>query len=82
MLRNMEPFFAGNYPYALKSRPRNHVLRLQARSFLRRSDAVIAVSKYVADYARSTLAINPEVSDQCCTRLLTSSRLLPTSNSS
>ena len=60
MLRNMEPFFEGNYPYTLKSRVRNHILRVQTRRFLHRSDAVIAVSEYVADYARTALALNPD----------------------
>jgi glycosyltransferase involved in cell wall biosynthesis len=60
MLRNMEPFFAATYPYTLKSRVRNHILRVQTRRFLHRSDAVIAVSDYVADYARTALALNPQ----------------------
>lgn len=60
MLRNMEPFFAENYPYTMKSRVRNMALRVQTGRFLRQSDAVIAVSEYVADYARTVLAISPE----------------------
>jgi glycosyltransferase involved in cell wall biosynthesis len=58
MLRNMEPFFSRRYRYSLGSHLRNEVLRIQTSRTLRRADATIAVSEFVASYARTQLRVD------------------------
>ena len=57
MLRNMEPFGAGDYPYSLRGRVRNLALSWLTPRCLRRAKRVIAVSDYVADFAASELGV-------------------------
>ena len=58
MLRNMEPFFSRNYPYSLRSRLRNEVLRIQTTRTLRRAEATIAVSDFAGSYATNQLGVD------------------------
>lgn len=60
MLRNMEPFCFDRYPYGRYNRFRNRVLRSLGRSSLRQADRVIAISRYVAGYAKEKIGVRPE----------------------
>jgi len=59
MLRNMEPFFGGEYEYSVRSRLRNEALRAATARCLRAADAVIAVSDFAARVATESLHVDP-----------------------
>ena len=57
MIRNMEPFFAGRYRYALAKGVRNRVLAPLSRRALIRADRVIAVSAFSRQYCLEGIGI-------------------------
>ena len=57
MIRNMEPFFARRYSYALAKNMRNRVLAPLSRRALTRADRVIAVSKFSRQYCLEGIGI-------------------------
>ncbi len=57
MIRNMEPFFAGRYHYALAKGLRNRVLAPLSRRALYRADRVIAVSEFSKRYCLESIGI-------------------------
>ncbi len=57
MIRNMEPFFARRYSYALVKDLRNRVLAPLSRRALTRADRVIAVSAFSRQYCLDDIAI-------------------------
>lgn len=57
MIRNMEPFFAGRYRYALAKGLRNRVLAPLSRRALYRADRVIAVSEFSKRYCLEQIGI-------------------------
>ena len=57
MIRNMEPFFAGRYSYALAKGVRNRVLAPLSRRALTRADRVIAVTTVSRQYCLEDIGI-------------------------
>lgn len=57
VLRNLEPFFAGNYLYSRKSAMRNALLASLTRLSLAHADRIIAVSEFTRRFAVETLRI-------------------------
>ena len=57
MVRNMEPFFHGQYPYTLEARLRNRLLYASTRRYLARADHVIAVSNFARQTAQAHIGI-------------------------
>lgn len=57
MIRNMEPFFARRYSYALAKDMRNRVLAPLSRRALTRADRVIAVSEFSRQYCLEDIGI-------------------------
>ena len=57
MIRNMEPFLFGGYPYGFRTRLRNEVLARVSSRCLRGADRVIAVSQFARDYLTTRLGI-------------------------
>lgn len=59
MLRNMEPFFFGNYQYSLKTKLRNYILRHLTCKSIGKADHIIAVSGFVRSYLVDNMSIDP-----------------------
>ena len=57
MIRNMEPFFATRYRYALAKGIRNRILAPLSRRALTRADRVIAVSEFSRQYCLDDIGI-------------------------
>lgn len=57
MIRNMEPFLFGGYPYSFGTRLRNEVLSRISSRCLREADRVIAVSQFASDHLTKHLGI-------------------------
>jgi glycosyltransferase involved in cell wall biosynthesis len=49
-IQNVEPFFAGRFPNALRLRPRLWLLRLLTRISIRKSRKIVAVSEWEKDF--------------------------------
>ena len=57
MLRNMEPFFHGQFPSTLRNRIRNLILQLLSSHTLKKSDLAIAVSDFSKQFMINNLGI-------------------------
>ena len=60
ILQNVEPFFAGQFPNALRLRPRLWLLRKMTEISLRRSHKIIAISEWEKEFLIERFHLPPE----------------------